>query len=111
MGMDGHVQACYDARMHSPHPQPKTPAQTPCQTTTPARHPHNRAAPPQRPLAACLQAHRDELLRRILAGEFDDTPLRIAQIPQPPAPSRRPPHRPIPATAITHCRATRQHRR
>ncbi len=48
--------------------------------------------------AGCIQAQRDELSRRILAGELDDAELQISQPRDTPAPARcRQPRIPIPA--------------
>jgi hypothetical protein len=95
--------------MHSLHPNRKTPAQTLCQATIQKERPHDRAAQPSEPIAICLQAQRDELGRRILAGELDDAPLYISQPagqspPQRCCSSRLPP----PARGITHSGFTHQ---
>jgi hypothetical protein len=56
----------------------------------------------------CLTARREQLSKRILAGELDDVPLYICPPPVTAHPRRSPaPPRP---TARAHCRNTRQDR-
>lgn len=107
--MDGHAQADYNTTRHSPHPHRKTPAQKLCRATTRQGHPRDRAIQPREPLATCLQTQREELRRRILAGELDDEPLYISQPTDPStAHGRRSPRHPPPNTAVTRCRDRRQ---